>query len=71
MITAADLSHAVTRFDRAQQNRRNYNIYALGMYLQRVDDTITAINDGRDPKDVLSRSYNGALLAYLLKHFKL
>lgn len=39
------LSHAITRYDRAQATKRHYNVYALGIYLQRVDDVVDMLNE--------------------------
>jgi len=77
MNLTRQLEHAVTQFDRMQEHvhrinpKRYYNQYALGIYLRRVDDVVQAVNKGANLKDTLSLAYNGALLSFLLKHFKL
>ena len=60
------LGHAVTRYDRAQQNKRGYNIYALPIYLRAVDDAAELVTaDGLSLGVALGSVFNGALLRYL------
>ena len=60
------LGHAVTRYDRAQQNKRGYNIYALPIYLRAVDDAAELVTaDGLSLGVALGSTFNGALLRYL------
>lgn len=65
---------AATRYDRAeaekaQRNprRHHHNFYALGMYLNRVDDILRDIAAGADPSAAIIAGTHGALRTALLK----
>lgn len=38
------LAHAVTRYDRQQEGKRGYNVYALPQYLARCEDIADDVN---------------------------
>ena len=61
-----DLTHALTRYDRAQSTRKGYNHYALGIYLGRVDDVLARVAHGKSVADALRANYNDRLLRQLL-----
>jgi hypothetical protein len=62
----AALGHAVTRWDRMQQNKRGYNIYALAIYLRGADDVAELVaSDGLSLGVALGSVFNGAMLRYL------
>ncbi len=67
------LSHAVTRYDRENQawatkgKRRYHNPYALGIYLQRVEECNGMMAQGMPREEALRECFEGALLAYILK----
>lgn len=67
------LSHAVTRYDRENQawaakgKRRYHNPYALGIYLQRVEECNGMIQQGMAREEALRECFERELLAYILK----
>ncbi len=61
------LVHAVTRYDRAQSIKRGYNHYALGIYLNRIDDVMGDIHKGVGVAKALQSGFNDRLLDHLLK----
>ena len=63
----ADLTHCLTRYDRAQQNKRGYNVYALGQYLMRGAEVVQEVESGATLGDALRNAFNGPLLAYVAK----
>lgn len=58
------LVHAVTAFDRKQEERaaknpRNYyNVYALGQYLARVDDIMADIQNGATAQEAVIAGFS-------------
>lgn len=65
-----DLSHAVTQYDRAQLNKRNYNVYALGLYLRRVDEIVFDIAEGETLGACIRAGFSGSLQSYVLKYMR-
>jgi hypothetical protein len=61
------LNHAVTAYDRRRQGKRDYNFYALGLYLRRVDECCAQIDAGADAQTVLSQGFNDRLRDCVLK----
>ncbi len=61
------LAHAVTSYDRKQSTRRDYNHYALGQYLMRVDDVCRDIEAGANPFDAINAAFCGPLLRHVTK----
>jgi hypothetical protein len=68
--TLNDLSHAVTRYDRAQMNKRHYNHYALALYLQACDRVIECMKGGMSLKDSISKCFTGSLETSVLRYMK-
>lgn len=71
--TRSLLTHAVTRYDRAEaakaaRNRRAYyNPYALGIYLGRVDDIMADLEKGSTLEDAVAAAFNDRLRDHVLK----
>lgn len=66
-----DLEHAVTRYDRQQENNarnRSYNPNALGIYLRRVDDIIADVEAGMEWKEAVTRGFTDRLRDYVLSY---
>ena len=67
----ADLSRAVTAWDRRQSNRRGYNIYALGIYLQGVDRVVQAVQEGATARAAIARNFNDRLHDHIVRSLSL
>lgn len=67
----AKLESAVTAYDRKQVGKRGYNIYALGIYLQRVDSVVADIEAGAKLADALRSGFCDRLLTHLERAFGL
>jgi hypothetical protein len=63
----AILVHAVTAYDRKQSTKRDYNHYALGQYLARVEDVLADIDAGANVFDAINAGFSGRLLAHVTK----
>lgn len=63
----AILVHAVTAYDRKQSTKRDYNVYALGQYLARVNDVVADIEAGANVFDAINAGFNGPLLRHVVK----
>jgi hypothetical protein len=61
------LESIVTLYDMAQSNRRGYNPYALGIYLERANRVADEVAAGEPLEVCLSRGFNDRLLAYIMK----
>jgi hypothetical protein len=61
------LAHAVTRYDRKQEKRKNYNPYALGIYLGRVDDIVAHVKGGAPVEIAIRREFNDRLADFVVK----
>jgi hypothetical protein len=61
------LGHAVTRYDRKQAKRKDYNIYALGLYLLACDRVQVSIADGLTPLEAIQEHFTGKLEAFVIK----
>ena len=59
--------HAVTEWDRKQITKRGYNPYALGIYLQRVDEVSKDIEKGTDPRKAIAAGFSDRLVDFILK----
>ncbi len=69
------MSHAVTRYDRKQEEKANkkggyYNHYALGHYLKAVDNIHADISKGMSHADAINNNTLGALARALHKALK-
>lgn len=62
----AALVQAITRWDRQQSTRRGYNVYALGLYLIRLDEVMAEIEAGRAPVEAVTEGFNDRLRDRLL-----
>jgi hypothetical protein len=58
---ASQLANAVTTFDRKQSTKRGYNRYALGQYLQRVDEIVADVAAGATPRQAVMVAFSGRL----------
>jgi hypothetical protein len=61
------LESIVSLYDMAQSNRRGYNPYALGIYLERANRVADEVAAGEPLEICLSRGFNDRLLAYIMK----
>lgn len=61
------LVHAVTEYDRKQQGKRGYNIWALPQYLGAVETAEQRIAEGKTTREALVASFCGRLLDVVLK----
>jgi len=61
------LESIVTLYDMGQCNRRGYNPYALGIYLERANRVADEVAAGEPLEICLSRGFNDRLLAYIMK----
>ena len=61
------LNHAVTAYDRKQENKRGYNVYALPQYLGRVADVCDDIENGANVYDAINAGFCGPLLRHVTK----
>jgi hypothetical protein len=61
------LVHAVTEYDRKESTKRGYNMYALAMYIGRVNDVEEDVNSGVPLRQALLRGFNGRVLDVCLK----
>jgi hypothetical protein len=61
------LTSIVTLYDMAQSNRRDYNPYALGIYLERANRVADEVAAGEPLEVCLSRGFSDRLLAYIMK----
>jgi hypothetical protein len=57
-----DLTHAVTRYDRAQARGRSYNRNALALYLGRCDEVAAAVARGEPLQAALAAAFSDRLL---------
>ena len=60
------LAHYITRYDRLQVNKKYYNPYAIGIYLEaakRVKDEC----QNTTLREALLNNFNGRLLSHMLK----
>jgi hypothetical protein len=62
----AALVQAITRWDRQQSTRQGYNVYALGLYLIRLDEVMAEIEAGRAPVEAVTEGFNDRLRDRLL-----
>lgn len=61
------LVHAATDYDRRQSTKRDYNHYALAIYLGRIADVEKDIKAGKAVRAALLDGFTGRLLDCLLK----
>jgi hypothetical protein len=61
------LESIVTLYDMGQCNRRGYNPYALGIYLERANRVADEVEAGKSLEDSLYHGFHDRLLDYILK----
>jgi len=62
---------AVTDYDRKDSTKRNYNIYALPQYFQRVDLILSDVEAGADPRSAIVAGFIGTLRNFVLRKLKM
>ena len=67
MTTKQALIHAVTEYDRRASKRRGYNPYALGQYMERIDEICADIERGAPVRKALCAGLSDRLLDHCLK----
>ena len=53
----ANLIHAATRYDRAQEKKKHYNQYALAQYFGRIEDVMQEIAGGKTVAQALEDNF--------------
>lgn len=61
------LIHAATMYDVKQSTKRGYNRYAIGQYLNRIDEVLADIDAGATPRQALIAGFSDRLLDHLLR----
>lgn len=51
----------------AKEKKKGYNPYALGIYLNRIEEIISDIENGAGVQDALGAGFSGTLLNHLAK----
>ena len=62
---------AVTDYDRKDSTKRNYNIYALPQYFRRIDDILSDVESGADPRQAIAAGFIGTLQNFVLRKLKM
>ena len=62
---------AVTDYDRKESTKRNYSIYALPQYFARVDDILSDIESGAEPRSAIVAGFIGTLRNFVLRKLKM
>jgi hypothetical protein len=57
----------LTAYDEKQSSKKSYNRYALGIYLNQLDNVILDIELGADPRAAIVAGFNGRLLDFILR----
>jgi hypothetical protein len=65
-LLAQRLASAVTSYDRRRCKRRDYNHYALGIYLMRCDDIVSAVERGESVRNAVFQGFTGDLRDHVL-----
>ncbi len=63
---ARELTHVLTQWDRKQSSRKDYNRYALGIYLGRVDDVVERLARGESMMQAFRANFNDRLLQHVI-----
>jgi len=71
MAAPLTLEQALIRYDRLQSSKRHYNHYALGLYLQRADEVMAAVENGADLRSEVCAAFSDRLRDYVLKQMGL
>ena len=62
---------AVTDYDRKQSTKPSYNIYALPQYFARVDEILSDVESGADPRSAITAGFVGTLQNFVLRKLKM
>jgi hypothetical protein len=65
------LTSAVTQYDAKQSKKKDYNIYALGIYLERCEAVVADVAAGADLRKAIVAGFTGRLVDFILKQFNL
>jgi hypothetical protein len=57
----------LTAYDKKQSSKKSYNNYALGIYLNQLDNVILDIELGADARAAIVAGFNGRLLDFVLR----
>lgn len=71
MNTKDKLISALTQYDAKQKNKKDYNIYALGIYFQRAEEIAADIEAGADPRAAIVAGLSGRLADFVLRKLNL
>ena len=66
-----ELITAVTDYDRKQSTKSSYSIYALPQYFARVDDILSDVESGADPRRAIAAGFIGTLQNFVLRKLKM
>jgi len=58
---------AVTDYDRKQSTKPSYNIYALPQYFARIDEILSDVEAGTDPRSAIAAGFTGTLLNFVFR----
>jgi hypothetical protein len=64
------LAHVVTEYDRKQEGKRGYNMYALPQYLNGVSDVMEEVGKGYSVRSAITNTFTGRLADVLLRAVK-
>lgn len=62
---------AVTDYDRKQSTKPSYNIYALPQYFARIDEILSDVEAGTDPRSAIAAGFTGTLLNFVFRRLKM
>ena len=62
---------AVTDYDRKQSTKPSYNIYALPQYCARIDEILSDVEAGTDPRSAIAAGFTGTLLNFVFRRLKM
>lgn len=65
------LRHLITTWDMRMAKYKHYNTYALGLYMQQVDNIVLDIKLGADTRAAIVAGLNGPMLDHVLRGMKL
>ena len=68
MYNRNKISNLLLKWDVKQEKKKNYNRFAMGIYLQALDRVEEDFLDGMTLKEALEANFCGPLLNYLLKN---
>lgn len=65
------LVHGAIEYDRRQARRRDWSLYALPQYLQRIDEVCADIEAGAEAREAILAGFCGRLANHMLRAAKL